>query len=148
MVMTMKRVYVNEPWCLGCHLCEYYCAFANSGLPSMVDALKNKAIHPFIQVEGDQNVSFAVNCRHCDDAPCVKACITGALSRGEDGVVAIDQEKCIGCYTCILTCPYGCVIPSEDGHVVQKCELCTNNSMGDPACVKGCPNRAIVFEER
>ncbi len=144
----MKRVYVNEPWCLGCHLCEYYCAFANSGLTSMVDALQNKTIHPLIQVEGDQNISFAVNCRHCDDAPCVKACITGALSRDEKGVVVIDQEKCIGCYTCILTCPYGCVMPAEDGRVVQKCELCVNNAMGEPACVKGCPNKAIVYEER
>lgn len=148
MVNTMKRVYVNEQWCLGCHLCEYYCAFANSGLASMVDALGHQTIHPMIRVEGDQNVSFAVNCRHCDATPCVKACITGALHRGEDGVVVIDKEKCIGCYTCILTCPYGCVMPAADGKAVQKCELCTTNSAGEPACVKGCPNRAIVYEER
>ena len=36
----MKRIYVNEKWCLGCHLCEYYCAFANSGKSDMVKALK------------------------------------------------------------------------------------------------------------
>ena len=44
----MKRVYVNEQWCLGCHLCEYNCAFANSGLDDMVKALKGKQIFPKI----------------------------------------------------------------------------------------------------
>ena len=38
----MKRVYVDEKWCLGCHLCEYYCAFANSGKSSMIKALKDR----------------------------------------------------------------------------------------------------------
>ena len=42
--MRMKRVYVNEEWCLGCHLCEYNCAFANSGLKDMVLALKDRKI--------------------------------------------------------------------------------------------------------
>ena len=41
----MKRVYVDEKWCLGCHLCEYYCAFANSGKSSMIKALKDRTIH-------------------------------------------------------------------------------------------------------
>lgn len=144
----MKRIYVNEEWCLGCHLCEYQCAFANSGIDNMVKALKGKEIHPRIQVEGDNIISFAVNCRHCSDALCIKGCISGALSKGEDGVVVIDTDKCVGCYTCILSCPYGAIMPSADHSVVQKCQLCMDNQSGEPACVKGCPNRAIVYEER
>jgi anaerobic carbon-monoxide dehydrogenase iron sulfur subunit len=143
----MKRVYVNEKWCLGCHLCEYNCAFANSGSDDMVKALKDVTIHPRIKVEEGKDICFAVNCRNCAEPICVKSCITGALSI-EDGVVHVNQEKCVGCYTCILVCPYGAVMPGPDGSVIQKCELCTNNSSGEPACVKGCPNRAIVFEER
>ncbi|MCI9626168.1 MAG: 4Fe-4S binding protein [Clostridia bacterium] len=142
----MKRVYVNEQWCLGCHLCEYYCAFANSGKDDMVKALKNVDIHPRIQVEDGGDVHFAVSCRHCEEPLCVKGCITGALTQ-KDGVIQIDKEKCVGCYTCILSCPYGAVVPSEEG-VVQKCELCLTNSAGSPACVAGCPNRAVVYEER
>lgn len=142
----MKRVYVNEQWCLGCHLCEYYCAFANSGKDDMVKALKNVDIHPRIQVEDSGDVHFAVSCRHCEEPLCVKGCITGALTQ-RDGVIQIDKEKCVGCYTCILSCPYGAVLPSEEG-VVQKCELCLTNSAGSPACVAGCPNRAVVYEER
>ena len=77
---------------------------------------------------------------------CVRACITGALSQN-DGLITIDADKCVGCYTCVLSCPYGAIMPGE-GHAVQKCELCTKNACGEPACVAGCPNRAIVFEER
>ena len=141
----MNRVYVNEKWCLGCHLCEYNCAFANSGKNDMAK-LKGIKINPRIQVEEHEDVCFAVNCRHCEEPLCVKSCISGALSV-HDGVIEIDQNKCVGCYTCIMACPYGAVVPSDEG-VIQKCELCIKNSCGEPACVKGCPNHAIVFEER
>ena len=94
----------------------------------MVKALKNTTIHPRIQVEEQGDVHFAVSCRHCEEPLCVKGCITGALSI-HDGVIQIDKEKCVGCYTCILSCPYGAVMPSEQG-VVQKCELCLNNTCG------------------
>lgn len=142
----MKRVYVNEEWCLGCHLCEYNCAFANSGMNSMVKALKDKPIYPRIRVEENDKITYAVSCRHCDDPICVKSCISGALTK-EDGVICIDHDKCVGCLTCVLVCPYGAVAPGENG-VMQKCELCLGNHAGAPACVTGCPNKAIVYEER
>ncbi len=144
----MKRIYVNEKWCLGCHLCEYYCAFANSDETDMIKALKDVTINPKIKIEEQDNISFAVSCRHCDEPICVKSCITGALSIN-DGVIEIDQDKCVGCYTCILACPYGAIMPSDtQKSAVQKCELCTKNANSEPACVQGCPNKAIVFEER
>ena len=136
----MKRVYVNEEWCLGCHLCEYNCAFANSGLKDMAYALKGKPIYPRIHIEENDKISYAVSCRHCDDPICVKSCIAGAISKK-------DGEKCVGCHTCVLVCPYGALAPGESG-IMQKCELCLANSCGEPACVKGCPNNAIVFESR
>lgn len=142
----MKRVYVNEEWCLGCHLCEYNCAYANSGLKDMVVALKDKKIFPRIRVEGEDRITFVVSCRHCTDPICVKSCIAGAISK-RDGVVRIDRSKCVGCLTCVLVCPYGALAPGEDG-IMQKCELCLDNACGAPACVTGCPNRAIVYEER
>lgn len=142
----MERVYVNEQWCLGCHLCEYNCAFANSGQTNIVKALKGKSIFPRIHVEGEDQITFAVSCRHCEDPICVKSCISRALSK-KDGTVCIDRNKCVGCLTCILVCPYGAMSQDANG-AVQKCELCMGNTCGEPACVKGCPNRAIVYEER
>lgn len=142
----MKRVYVNEKWCLACHLCEYYCAFATTNEKDMARALKDIRINPKIKIEERDGVSFAVSCRHCKEPLCVKGCITGALTI-QDGIITINQDKCISCYTCILLCPYGAVSSSGDG-AVQKCELCIKNTVGTPACVSGCPNGAIVFEER
>lgn len=142
----MKKIVVREQWCLGCHLCEYFCAYANSGMDNMVKALQNQTINPRIIVEGDQQISFAVNCRHCDNPLCVAGCIAGTLRKEPDGAVMIDQDKCVGCGTCILSCPYGAIMPSGHG-VAQKCELCVNNSFGEPQCVQHCPNRAIVLEE-
>ena len=89
----MKRIYVKEQWCLGCRLCEYECAYANSGIADMVRALKGKAIFPRVRVEDAGEVHFAVNCRHCTDPVCVQSCISGALTKGEDGIVRIDKQK-------------------------------------------------------
>lgn len=112
----------------------------------MARALKDIKINPKIKIEEQNGISFAVSCRHCPEPLCVKGCITGALTIC-DGVIIIDKEKCIGCYTCILSCPYGAISPSDEG-AIQKCELCIKTKGGIPQCVKGCPNGAIVFEER
>ena len=145
----MKRVYANEKWCLGCHLCEYYCAFADLGAKGeqdMARALKDVTINPKISIEEKEGICFAVSCRHCAEPLCMKGCITGAL-RAEQGVITIDKDKCVECYTCILCCPYGAIAPSANG-AIQKCELCVHSADPQPACVKGCPNGALVFEER
>ena len=68
----MKRIYVKEEWCLGCHLCEYNCAFANSGKPDMTEALKGKPIFPRIHIEEGEKICYAVSCRHCTDPLCIK----------------------------------------------------------------------------
>lgn len=138
----MKKIYVNEQWCLGCRLCQYYCAFAQTGGDDIALALKDKKINPAIRVEENGTLTFPISCRHCADPLCVKSCITGALQKVSEGKVIIDKERCIGCYTCVLVCPYGAVLPTEKG-VAYKCELCVV-----PLCAKGCPNGALVFEER
>ena len=112
----------------------------------MAKALKNLTINPKIRIEERGQISFAVSCRHCEVPLCVKGCISGALSE-KDGVISIDQSKCVGCYTCVLSCPYGAIMPSESG-VMQKCELCLKTKEGEPQCASHCPNGAIVYEER
>lgn len=128
----MKRVFVNEEWCLGCHLCEYNCAFANSGATDMAKALKGKEIYPRIRVEDNGSITYAVSCRHCTDAICVKSCISGALSK-KDGTVCIDKSKCVGCYTCILVCPYGAISHDESGAVQNASSVCKIPAAPPPA---------------
>ena len=141
----MKKIYVREEWCLKCRLCEYICAFANSGFEDISAALKDKPVIPRITVEEDGKISYAVSCRHCDEPLCMKSCIAGAIQK-IDGVVRIDHNKCMGCYTCVLSCPYGSITVGADG-TATKCELCVQNSGGTPHCVKFCPNKAIILED-
>jgi len=63
----------------------------------------------------------------------------------ETGHVVHDPEKCIGCWTCIMVCPYGAVKPDSSGKIITKCDLCPDREI--PACVENCPNEALVIEE-
>lgn len=144
----MKKVYPNEDWCLGCKLCEVYCAAAHSlyrdvrAAFSAPDGIKPTAR---IVVEGDTKHSIAISCRHCQDAPCVESCISGAMQRRLDGTVWCDQTRCVGCMTCVLVCPYGAVHKGENNKTVSKCDLCTLT--GTPACVEHCPAFALEYRE-
>lgn len=157
--MQMKRVYSIERLCLGCGLCTVACTTAHSKTGDTVKAYKYEDPRPVsrIRVEGDNLDSIAVQCRHCDDPHCVAACITGAMTKdAETGLVSVDADRCIGCLTCVVACPFGCVDPGASGtgaaagNAVAKCDLCVrraNGADGAPACVEACPNRALVFAE-
>ena len=68
----MRKVYVNEKWCLGCHLCEYNCAFAATGEDNMYLALKDKEIRPKIRVEDDGIVTTRYVSNHVYRVHCQK----------------------------------------------------------------------------
>ena len=147
----MKRVYAREEVCAGCKLCEVYCAVAHSKYPDNVLKAYQKqdtTLMSRILVEINQPLTFALQCRHCEEAYCTQACITGAMSKDpETGIVINDESRCIGCWTCILVCPYGAIKRDESGHkVASKCDLCSNNELS-PICVQKCPNNALIFAE-
>jgi len=143
----LKKIIPNEEYCIGCKLCEVYCALEHS---------KSKNIHKFKQeypnpqnrviVELKGDTSFALSCRHCDDAPCVEACISGAMQKNpETGVITNDHDKCVGCWMCVMVCPYGAVHQGKHQKVSLKCDFCPDSD--DPACVKNCPQEALVIVE-
>jgi carbon-monoxide dehydrogenase iron sulfur subunit len=146
----MIRIYPREEYCIGCRLCEIHCIVQHSNSRDLIKAFKREGkgkLTKRIEVEESGHISFALQCRHCDDAPCITACLSGAMSRDErSGAVVHDAEKCIGCWTCILVCPFGAVRRSESEHrVVAKCDLCPHLEV--PACVANCPNEALIMEE-
>ena len=114
----------------------------------LIKAYTREQPKPFsrINLEIDKPVSFALQCRHCEDAPCVNACLSGAMQKDEDSDLVIhNYEKCIGCWTCIMVCPFGAIKKDSSGKAVSKCDLCSESA--EPACVANCPNRALIYKE-
>ena len=146
----MKIVYPIEENCIACHHCEVACAVEHSRSKNPIRAYKDEGWRflPHARVESRQPESFSIMCRHCTDNPCVEACITGAMYREDpEGPVRVNQEHCIGCWMCIMACPYGVIKRDLRAKAVSsKCDLCPDREI--PACVEACPNRALVYEER
>jgi carbon-monoxide dehydrogenase iron sulfur subunit len=145
----MKRIYAREDYCLGCRLCEINCLVEHSRSKKIIKAFRAErdSVVPGVRVEESGRVSFALQCRHCDDAPCIEACITGAMYR-DPGTAAVlcDEDRCVGCWSCIMVCPAGAVMRGKARKVASKCDLCMGEDT--PVCVEGCPNEALVYEER
>jgi len=97
---------------------------------------------------------FPRSCLHCETPACVTVCPTGAsYKRAEDGIVLVDEDKCIGCQLCSWACPYGAREYSQVEGVMKKCTLCVDRiynenlaeSERQPACVQACPTKARHF---
>ncbi len=89
-----------------------------------------------------------VMCQQCEDPPCVKVCPTGACHKNEeDGVVAIDKDRCVGCGSCRSACPYGAMNFNQEMYRMDKCDICSEaRAKGEePACVHNCAGGAIRF---
>lgn len=144
----MKRIYAIEKWCIDCKRCEVACKTFHSASKDPVKAFKvENAPDARVRVEGNLQMSIAVNCRHCPNPACVTACISGAMQKNpETGIVTSDPDKCVGCRTCVSACPFGAV---RVEHVALKCDLCGDGKgePGDPSCVAACPNRALIYVE-
>lgn len=144
----MRRVYVKEEVCIGCHLCEVYCRLQHARSADLVKAFKRESPRalPRLRVEERGVVSLSVRCQHCDDAPCIQACLTGALSRDPvSSLVTVDEERCIGCGTCLLVCPLGVIRLNTEEKKMVKCDLCQGEEI--PVCVANCPNEALIYVE-
>jgi len=144
----MKKVYAREEVCIGCRLCEVYCAVEHSQSKDLVKAFKKEMPRPTarITVEEEGPLSFGFQCRHCDQPDCVYSCIAGALEKQPDGRVLVDASKCIGCWTCVLACRFGAITRDLEKGLSVKCDLCPDREV--PACVENCPNEALVYGEK
>lgn len=141
----MKKIKIKKEYCLGCSLCLVACAVNSSDSKNIVRAYKEEKVKPKNNFADSGSVSFPVICRHCEDAECMKACITGAVQRNDDGNIIINVDKCVGCYSCIMVCPNNAIksYTNKDGKkIALKCDFCNNE---DPACVTACPNNALLI---
>jgi molybdopterin-containing oxidoreductase family iron-sulfur binding subunit len=171
--------------CIGCRRCAYACKRENNVpdtiSPPYIMVFETEAAtgttghYATPEMMGKGSTMFytklrkdkwymPVQCNHCDDAPCVKVCPTGASYKDPDGYVLIDYDKCIGCRYCMTACPYGArrfnwwephvpkdkinpLVPMRRHGVVEKCTFCVHRTRRGKftRCVEACPNKARTF---
>ena len=140
----MKIIAVHLERCTGCKTCELYCAAERGSTSTTRFQAVQEDITPQtrVRVEGSSQGSVPIQCRQCQQAPCIDSCLTGALGRDpQSNIVLIDENACIGCWTCTLFCPYGVIYPSPERKIAIKCDRCL--FMEIPVCVDVCPTKAI-----
>ncbi|MGB9804526.1 4Fe-4S dicluster domain-containing protein [Desulfofundulus sp.] len=145
-----KEVLIRFDRCLGCRSCQLACAVAHSSAGSLLAAVSNgEKPRARIFVHQVGGYKAPLNCRHCLDAPCIDACIAGAMHRREDGTVTNvgGEQQCTACWMCVMVCPYGVIRSDARGTMALKCDLECRGETGIPACVRACPTGALVYDE-
>lgn len=166
MAIDLKR-------CVGCHTCSVACKMANN-LPNdvwwnRILTVGGEAMDTAAGAFPNNKMEYLpLNCQHCENPACVKACpVSATYKRKEDGIVIQDYDKCIGCRYCMVACPYSGVrqfnwkkpeyhidfavgddeAPPHQYNTVEKCTFCTHRlAQGDiPACMELCIGRARYF---
>lgn len=145
--MTRYGMLINTKKCIGCYACRTACQRQNNLLPD----------ESFIRYEDREEGSYPrvlvehvpLQCMHCEDAPCVGVCPTGASHIGADGIVTVDHGKCIGCLYCMAACPYQVRTRNSETGAVDKCRFCnvSNYETGTAmsTCVTACPTGVRIF---
>ena len=135
---------IDQNRCIGCHACTVACKEEHN-IPVGV----NRTWVKYIEKGRYPNTRrhFAVlRCNHCDNAPCIEICPTVALFRRSDGIVDFDNERCIGCKSCMQACPYDALYIDPARNTAAKCNFDASRvEMGyKPACEVVCPTQAIL----
>lgn len=143
--------------CIGCRACEIACFVSHNKDNSVgftVGSVEVPII-PRLYLIKDEKLCMPIQCRHCEDAPCLNTCLNGAIKK-ENSIIFIDNNLCIGCKTCLLACPIGAIDLQplykdgkeveqinlkEENKIAYKCDLCKDNDK--IACINACPNQAL-----
>ena len=142
----MKQLYYEVKKCLGCRSCEIACAVAHSLSGQLHKAIKEEKLSlPRKKVLASGKKNYPVSCRHCKSPKCVDACMAFALAYDkEKGMVNHDESRCVGCWMCVMACPYSAIRPDIKQKIPVRCDKCKDKD--DPACVSACPTGAIIWK--
>ena len=145
--MSSYYLFQDQKKCIGCQACMVACksrqALPPGPFPCTVVTVGPKWVSDL------PRIAFTfMPCFHCEKPWCAAACPTGAMQqRGEDGIVSVDAELCVGCKACMSACPWGAPQWNPETRKVAKCDLCRDRvEAGEkPACVTVCPTNCLHF---
>ena len=146
--------------CVGCQSCEYACSdqyelpystdMPEVGIVRKTDETRRIVVNSYETSRDEQYMRRA--CNHCNSPACASACLTKAMLKTDDGPVIWREDKCMGCRSCMISCPYD--VPkfeyNSPNPKIQKCRMCYEviQEGGMPACVEVCPPEALQFGKR
>lgn len=135
---------IDNRKCIGCHACTTACKSEHQvpvGVNRTWVKYTEKGNFP-----NTRRIFSVMRCNHCTDAPCVEICPVEALYFREDGIVDFDNDRCIGCKSCMQACPYDALYIDPENNTAAKCNYCAHRvDIGlEPACVNVCPEHAII----
>ncbi|MGA4506970.1 DMSO/selenate family reductase complex B subunit [Propionibacteriaceae bacterium G1746] len=146
----------DQSKCTGCKACQIACKdkndlpvgvtwrrvaeYTGGGWTTHADGSASQDVYSYYT---------SISCNHCEDAICMEVCPSTAMRRGDNGIVYVDADVCIGCKYCAMACPYSAPQFDAEAGVMTKCDFCMDRVAegGEPACVASCPTRALGFGE-
>jgi Fe-S-cluster-containing dehydrogenase component len=146
--VTKHALVIDHDLCWGCRTCEVACKQEYDYRRKFIHVIEDGPK----RVEGKLDFGFRANvCVHCDDPPCAEACFEEAITKREDGIVVMDDDRCTGCQECIEACPYDAIAFDHESVIARKCNLChhrVDNGLM-PACADNvCLAHCIHFGDR
>lgn len=125
----MKYIYADPLKCTGCRICELMCSMFHE-----------KTINPkkarLRVVRMEPAIDMPVACKNCTKPKCADACPEGAIKKLKNGLVVVDEKRCVGCKACVEACPFGAIYIHPDKQVAIKCTVCGY-------CVDYCPAKCL-----
>ncbi|SES71211.1 4Fe-4S dicluster domain-containing protein [Anaerobranca gottschalkii] len=144
--MARYAFIINQSRCVGCNACVVACQ-QSYHLPKENQLnwvnVKEEGKYPQVKLEFKPML-----CGQCDNPTCVTSCpVDGATYQRKDGIVIVDEDKCIGCGVCVGACPYGARSINKNNNKVVKCTFCVQEVTNDDTsyCVKTCPTDARML---
>jgi protein NrfC len=139
---------IRQDRCIGCERCMEACVGTNH-VPQygwrtrILQKEAPKAI-------GQKQEFIPILCNHCNNPPCVRTCPTKATYKDKtNGIVMMNERKCIGCKSCMIACPYDARYFNEGKHAIDKCDFCFESNLSKgrkiAACAEICPADVRVF---
>ena len=134
--------------CIGCQACTVSCIQENvvpEGSFRTVVSTYSVKVKDSVQPAGTYVLPRL--CNHCDEPPCVPVCPVSATYKRADGIVVVNNERCVGCAYCVQACPYDARFINHETNKADKCTFCAHRVEAGllPACVETCVGGARIF---